>query len=64
MFPYGSVALDILWREKIEAYIFLDHLAWYAEFLYEIDLKILLRKTGARLIFKIALISLNIDPGS
>jgi hypothetical protein len=37
-------------------------LAWYAEFLLEIDLKILLRKTGARLIFKIALISLHIDP--
>jgi hypothetical protein len=38
-------------------------LAWYAEFLLEIDLKILLRKTGARLIFKIALISLHFDPG-
>jgi hypothetical protein len=37
-------------------------LAWYAEFLLEIDLKILLRKIGARLIFKIALISLHIDP--
>jgi hypothetical protein len=37
-------------------------LAWYAEFLLEVDLKILLRKTGARLIFKIALISLHIDP--
>jgi hypothetical protein len=37
-------------------------LAWYAEFLLEIDLKILLKKTGARLIFKIALISLHIDP--
>jgi hypothetical protein len=37
--------------------------AWYAEFLLEIDLKVLLRKTGARLIFKIALISLHIDPG-
>jgi hypothetical protein len=31
--------------------------------LLEIDLKILLRKTGARLNFKIALISLHIDPG-
>jgi hypothetical protein len=36
--------------------------AWYAEFLLEMDLKILLRKIGARLIFKIALISLHIDP--
>jgi hypothetical protein len=31
--------------------------------LLEIDLKILLRKTGARLNFKIALISLHIDSG-
>jgi hypothetical protein len=31
--------------------------------LLEIDLKILFIKTGARLIFKIALISLRIDPG-
>jgi hypothetical protein len=38
-------------------------LAWYAKFLLEIDLKVLLRKTGARLNFKIALISLHIDPG-
>jgi hypothetical protein len=38
-------------------------LAWYAEFLLEIHLKVLLRKTGARLNFKIALISLHIDPG-
>jgi hypothetical protein len=30
--------------------------------LHEIDLKILLRKTGARLNLKIALISLHIDP--
>jgi hypothetical protein len=37
--------------------------AWYAEFLLEINLKILLRKTGARLNFKIALVSLHIDPG-
>jgi hypothetical protein len=37
--------------------------AWYAENLLKIDLKILLRKTGARLNFKIALISLHIDPG-
>jgi hypothetical protein len=29
-------------------------LAWYAVFLLEIDLKILLRKIGARLIVKIA----------
>ncbi len=36
--------------------------ASYAEFLLEIDLKILLRKTGARLNFKIELISLHIDP--
>jgi hypothetical protein len=35
------------------------HQAWYAEFL----LKILLRKTGARLNFKIALLSLHIYPG-
>jgi hypothetical protein len=34
--------------------------AWYAEFLLEIELKILLRKTGARLNFKIALIYLCI----
>jgi hypothetical protein len=34
--------------------------AWYAEFLLEIDLKILPRKTGARLIFKIALMSLHV----
>jgi hypothetical protein len=38
------------------------HLAWYAEFLLEIDLKILLTKTGARLNFKITLISLHINP--
>jgi hypothetical protein len=38
-----------------------EYQAWYAEFLLEIDLKILLRKTGARLIFKIALTSLHID---
>jgi hypothetical protein len=37
---------------------------WCAEFLLEIDLKILLRKTGARLIFKIALISLHVDSGT
>jgi hypothetical protein len=37
--------------------------AWYAEFLLEIDLKILPRKTGGRLNFKIALISLHIHPG-
>jgi hypothetical protein len=37
--------------------------AWYAEFLLEINLKILLRKTGARLNYKITLISLHIDPG-
>ena len=37
--------------------------ACFAEFLLEMDLKILLRKTGARLIFKVALISLQIDPG-
>jgi hypothetical protein len=37
--------------------------AWYAEFLLEIDLKILLRKTGVRLNFKITLISLHMDPG-
>jgi hypothetical protein len=38
-------------------------LAWYAEFLLHINLKILLRKQGARLKFKIALISLHIGPG-
>jgi hypothetical protein len=32
--------------------------------LLEIDLKILLRKTGARLIFKIAFISVHIDSGA
>jgi hypothetical protein len=37
-------------------------LAWYAEFLLEIDLKILIIKTGARLNFKIALTSLHIWP--
>jgi hypothetical protein len=36
--------------------------AWYAEFLLEIIHKILLRKTGVKLIFKIALMSLHIDP--
>jgi hypothetical protein len=39
------------------------HQAWYAEFLLEIYLKILLRKIGARLNFKIAFLSLHIDPG-
>jgi hypothetical protein len=39
------------------------HLGWYAEFLLEIDHKIILRKTGARLNFKIALISLHVEPG-
>jgi hypothetical protein len=37
------------------------HQARYAELLLEINLKILLRKTGARLNFKIALIYLHID---
>jgi hypothetical protein len=41
---------------------FKGYQAWYAELLLEMDLKILLRKTGARLNFKIALISLHIDP--
>jgi hypothetical protein len=36
--------------------------AWYAEFLLEVDLKILLRQTEAGLNFKISLISLHIDP--
>ncbi len=36
-------------------------LAWYAEFLLEIDLNIIIRKTAERLNFKIALISLHID---
>jgi hypothetical protein len=35
--------------------------AWYAEFLLEMDLKILLGKTGARLNFKIAIISMHFD---
>jgi hypothetical protein len=26
MFPHGSVALDILWREKVGACIFFNHL--------------------------------------
>jgi hypothetical protein len=38
-------------------------LAWNAKFLLEINLKILLLKTGARLNFKIALMSFHIDPG-
>jgi hypothetical protein len=38
-------------------------LAWYAEFLVEIDLKNLLRKTVTRFNLKIILISLHIDPG-
>jgi hypothetical protein len=40
--------------------------ALYAEFLLEIDHKIILRKTGGRLNFKVALISLHIDarPGA
>jgi hypothetical protein len=38
-------------------------LAWYAEFLLEIDLKILLRKTGARLNMKIKHLSLHISLG-
>jgi hypothetical protein len=37
-------------------------LAWYAEFLLKINLKILPRKTGTRLNFKIAFISLHIYP--
>jgi hypothetical protein len=36
--------------------------AWYAEFLLEIDLKILLRKTGARLNLKTELIFVHIEP--
>jgi hypothetical protein len=42
--------------------MFLRHLVWCAEFMLEIDLKFLLTKTGARLILKIELISLHIDP--
>jgi hypothetical protein len=38
-----------------------EGLVWYAEFLLEINLKILLINTGARLIFKIALISQHVD---
>jgi hypothetical protein len=37
-------------------------LACYAEFLLDINLKILLRKTGVRLNLKIELVYLNIDP--
>jgi hypothetical protein len=36
--------------------------AWQVEFLHKVDLKILLIKTGSNLNFKIALISLHIDP--
>jgi hypothetical protein len=36
-----------------------DVLAWYSEFLLVIDLKILIRKTGARLSSKIGLISVR-----
>jgi hypothetical protein len=36
-------------------------LAWHAEFFLEIDLKILLEKTGARSNFKIGLISLHTE---
>ncbi len=35
---------------------------WYAEFMLEIDLEVLLRKTGARLNLKIDLIFLHINP--
>jgi hypothetical protein len=38
--------------------------AWNAELLLEMELKILLRKTGARLILKIALMFLHFDPDS
>jgi hypothetical protein len=47
---------------QVRASKLVEHQAWYAEFLLEIDLKILLRKTGARLNLKISLISLHIDP--
>jgi hypothetical protein len=57
-----SGCLDVFVQDKCpDIILFSEDLAWYAEFLLEIDLKILLRKIGARLIFKIALISLHID---
>jgi hypothetical protein len=40
----------------------MGELAWHAEFLLQINLKIFLRKTGARFKFKIPLITLRIDP--
>jgi hypothetical protein len=43
-----------------KSFDFFTEQAWYAEFLLEINHKILLKKTGTRLIFKIALISLHI----
>jgi hypothetical protein len=50
--------------KRIEAIIkAMGELAWYAEFLLVIIPKNFLRKPGARLNFKIALISLHIDPG-
>jgi hypothetical protein len=39
-------------------------MAWYAQFLHDINLKNLLRKTGASLNLKITHISLHIDHGS
>jgi hypothetical protein len=53
--PTFFLLICILWATCI-----LKYQAWYAEFLLEIDLKTLLRKTGARLNFKIALISLHL----
>ncbi len=58
--------LDKIMPGSARAYLFLSKsqdLAWCAEFLHEIHLKILLRKTGARLNYKIALIPQYIDPG-
>jgi hypothetical protein len=42
----------------------LQVLAWYAEFLLEIDLEVLHRKTGARLNIKITFIYVHFDPGA
>jgi hypothetical protein len=46
--------LSLFIQTKMEA-------AWYAEFLLEINGKILLRKTAVRLKFNITLINLHID---
>jgi hypothetical protein len=61
---YPFLSIDF-WAFEIVPLIWFPHLgilAWCAEFLLEIDLKILLGKTGARLILKIDLVTLYIDP--